>query len=82
MHSLHKYFKKSSVVPSSTSAYSFITKKDVDSVKNNMETALTEKRATTSRVGLNYNTYTPQQRAEMGKYATQYGNTREVKHFS
>ena len=57
MHSLHKYFKKTSVVPSSTSAYSFLTKKDVDSANNNVETALTEKRATTSR-GLKYNTYT------------------------
>ena len=47
-----------------------------------METALAEKRATTSRVGLKYNTYTPQQRAEIGKYAAEYGNTRAAKHFS
>ena len=44
--------------------------------------ALTEKPATTRRVGLKYNTYTPQQRAEIGKYATEYGNTTAVKHFS
>ena len=65
---MHKYFKKTSVVPSSTSAYSFLTKKDVDSANNNVETALAEKRATTRRVSLKYNTYTPQQRAEIGKY--------------
>ena len=81
MHSLHKCFKKTSVVPSSTSAYSFLTKKDVDSA-NNVETALAEKQATTSRVGLKYNTYMPQQRAEIGKYAAEYGNTRAAKHFS
>ena len=75
MYSWHKYFKKTSVVLSSTSAYSFLTKKDVDSANENMETALAEKRATTSGVGLKYNTYTPQQRDETRKYATEYGNT-------
>ena len=36
----------------------------------------------TSRVGLKYNTYTPEQRAEIGKYAAENGNTSAARHFS
>jgi len=64
MYSLHKYFKQSSVVPSSTSTYSFLSKKDIESVNDSVGTAFAKKPATTSRVGLKYNTYTPEQRAE------------------
>jgi len=82
MYSLHKYFKKTTAIPSPTSAYSFLTKKDVESANENVETALAENPASTSRAGLKYNTYTPQQRAEIGKYAAEFGNTRAAKHFS
>ena len=47
MNSLHKYFKQASLTPSSTPAYSFLTKKDVESANENVETALAEKPATT-----------------------------------
>ena len=55
MYSLHKYFKQSSVVPSSTSTYSFLSKKE--SANDSVGTAFAKKPATTSRVGLKYNTY-------------------------
>ena len=63
MYSLRKYFKQSSVVPSSTSTYSFLSKKE--SANDSVGTAFVKKPATTSRVGLKYNTYTPEQRAEI-----------------
>ena len=50
MYFLHKCFKQASLTPSSTSAYSFLTKKDVESANENVETALAEKPATTRRV--------------------------------
>ena len=82
MYSLHKYFKQSSVVPSSISTYSFLSKKDIESVNVSVGTAFAKKPATTSRVGLKYNTYTPEQRAEIGKYAAENGNTSAARHFS
>jgi len=82
MYSLHKYFKQSSVVPSSTSTYSFLSKKDIESANDSVGTAFAKKPATTSRVGLKYNTYTPEQRAEIGKYAAENGNTSAARHFS
>ena len=81
MYSLHKYFKESSVVPSSTSTYSFLSKKDIELANDSVGTAFAKKPATTSRVGLKYNTYTPEQRAEIGKYAAENGNT-SARHFS
>ena len=57
MYSLHRYFKQSSVVPSSTSTYSFLSKKDIESANDSVGTAFAKKPATTSRVGLKYNTY-------------------------
>jgi len=82
MYSLHKYFKQSSVVPSSTSTYSFLSKKDIESANDSVGTAFAKKPATTSRVGLKYNTYTPGQRAEVGKYAAENGNASAARHFS
>ena len=55
MYSLHKYFKQASLTPSSTSVYSFLTERNVESANENVETALAEKPATTRRVGLKYN---------------------------
>jgi len=81
MYSLHKYFKQSSVVPSSISTYSFLSKKDIESANVSVGTAFAKKPATTSRVGLKYNTYTPEQRAEIGKYAAENGNTSAARHF-
>ena len=85
MYSLHKYFKESSVVPSSTSTYSFLSKalkQDIESANDSVGTAFAKKPTTTSRVGLKYNTYTPKQRAEVGKYAAENGNTSAARHFS
>ena len=81
MYSLHKDFKQSSVVPSSTSTYSFLSKKDIESANDSVGTTFAKKPATTSRVGLKYNTYTPEQRAEIGKYAAENGNTSAARHF-
>jgi len=52
MYSLHKYFKHSFVVPSSTSTYSFLSKKDIESANDSVGTAFAKKPATTNRVGL------------------------------
>ena len=76
--SLLKWMKvEKSVLPSSsTRAYSSLSKKDLDNaikeVKRTLEVGKNEKVGTPRG---KYNTYTPEERAQIGKYALVNGNT-------
>ena len=84
--SLLKIFKiQNPVLPSSsTCAYSSLSRKDLDHVNKEVMSALagenSSKKIATPRG--RYNSYSPEEKAQIGKYALENGNTRATRHFS
>ncbi len=81
--SIRKYFIKSdsdlsSVLPSSSSGYSFLNKKDLEQANHKVLQSALEDKPPRGQ----YNSYTPEERAQIGKYATENGNIGAAKHFS
>lgn len=77
--SLLKYFQaKGPTLPSSsTRAYSSLSRKDLDYANKEVKRALAAEDSgekTVTRRG-KYNSYTPEERAQIGKYALENGNS-------
>ena len=84
--SLLKYFQaKGPTLPSSsTRAYSSLSRKDLDYANKEVKRALAAEDSgekVVTRRG-KYNSYTPKERAQIGKYALENGNSRAARHFS
>ena len=84
--SLLKYFQaKGPTLPSSsTRAYSSLSRKDLDYANKEVKRALAAEDSgekVVTRRG-KYNSYTPEERAQIGKYALENGNSRAARHFS
>ena len=71
--SILKYIKSGPVLPSSSSGYSFLNKKDLEQANQKVKSALENKPASPRG---RYNSYTPKERAQIGKYAAENGNVR------
>ena len=86
--SLLKFFqvKHPTLPSSSTCAYSSLSRKDLDHANKEVKQRVfaiensCEKEAPTPRG--KYNSYSPEERAQIGKYALENGNTRAARHFS
>ena len=76
---LLKFFKLKDKLHDSTEA-SILSKTEVETANKQVSNALQSVAEKISRG--NYNSYTPQQRAKIGKYTTENGPTKAAKHFT
>lgn len=76
---LLKFFKLKDKLHDTTEA-SVLSKMEVEAANKQVSNALQSAAEKVSRG--KYNSYTPQQRAKIGKYAAENGPTRAAKHFT